>query len=323
LSAVQGLGPEYKVSKELGLDPDENRIEVIAYERRNLLASLPAQTTIVYDGPAETAQPKLYILAIGIDLYSSSVLHLDQSVADARGFVAEMQKAAAPLYSEVKPVWALNGDATKAGLEKIVSALAKEVSPRDTFVFYAAGHGYSVDGRFYLIPQDYPGGIDPKVLASAAIGQERLQDWIANSIKAKKALILLDTCRSGALTSGYTRSRVDQSASEAALGRLNEATGRPVLTAAGEFEDAIELGKLGHGVFTYALIDALHHAHADENGYIRVSDLAEYVEDLVPKLVKGGEARSVIVRRGSGEGDTQSAHFGSTGEDFALAARLP
>jgi hypothetical protein len=42
--------------------------------------------------------------------------------------------------------------------------------------------------------------------------------------------ILLDTCESGALVNGYARSRVNDPASEAALGRLNEATGRPVLT---------------------------------------------------------------------------------------------
>jgi hypothetical protein len=34
-----------------------------------------------------------------------------------------------------------------------------------------------------------------------------LQDWIANRVKAKKAVILLDTCESGALAGGYTNSR--------------------------------------------------------------------------------------------------------------------
>ncbi len=60
----------------------------------------------------------------------------------------------------------------------------------------------------------------------------RLQDWIANLIKAKKAIILLDTCESGALIGGYTKSRTEGPVSEAAAGRLHEATGRPVLTAA-------------------------------------------------------------------------------------------
>ena len=126
-------------------------------------------------------------------------------------------------------------------------------------MLYAAAHGNSESGRYYLIPQDYQGGSDPQALKSRAIGQDHLQDWIANLIKAKKALILLDTCESGALVAGYTKSRAEAPASEAAVGRLHEATGRPVLTAAASGKPAFE-GYKGHGVFTYALMEALHKA---------------------------------------------------------------
>jgi uncharacterized caspase-like protein len=79
-------------------------------------------------------------------------------------------------------------------------------------------------------------------------------------------IILLDTCESGALVNGYQQSRIHAAASEAALGRLHEATGRPVLTAATAGQSAFELDKLGHGVFTYALIDALHHGDRNDDG---------------------------------------------------------
>src|SRR5262249_17924055 len=104
------------------------------------------------------------------------------------------------------------------------------INRRDTFIRFVAAHGISEDGRFYLIPQDYQSG--PSALQQQAIGQDRLQDWLANRIKAKKALILLDTCESGALVARYLRSRTKQAASEAGVGRLHEATGRPVLTGA-------------------------------------------------------------------------------------------
>ena len=102
----------------------------------------------------------------------------------------------------------LDAEATAEGLDKAIDEFAAGVHPRDTFIFFAAAHGYSQGGRFYLIPQDYPYPVqlDARTLASHAIGQEKLQDWIANRIKAKKAIILLDTCES-ARSRAATRAR--------------------------------------------------------------------------------------------------------------------
>jgi hypothetical protein len=84
----------------------------------------------------------------------------------------------------------------------------------------------------------------------------------------------------------------------------------------------LQLTKLGHGAFTSALIDALHHGDRNGNGLIEISELAAHVQDLVPKLVGSGEGRSAITLRGAG-GDSQSARLGTTGGDFALVNRLP
>ncbi len=344
MGAPAGPGPDYEVKEELALDPGENRIEVIAYEGRNLLASLPAQTTIVYNSPADAAKPKLYILAIGINKYvdrggkdpaTGQLLlfpPLTASVPDAASFGAELEKAGAGQYETVRVTLALDENATLAKLDETFGKLAREIGPRDTFVFYAAAHGYTVGGNYYMIPQDYQGGPSPRAIKTRAIGQERIQDWIANRIKAKKAIILLDTCESGALIGGYTKSRTEGPVSEAAMGRLHEATGRPVLTAASPGKSAYENYK-GHGVFTYALMEALHLGDTNNNGKIEVTELAEYVERRVPvlfaELKQGGWVVKGLtpapVRRGEGgeEDKTQTAHFGSTGEDFAVVARLP
>jgi hypothetical protein len=42
-NAPAGAGSIYEVKRELALDPGENAIEVVAYNGRNLLASLPAE----------------------------------------------------------------------------------------------------------------------------------------------------------------------------------------------------------------------------------------------------------------------------------------
>ena len=60
-----------------------------------------------------------------------------------------------------------------------------------------------------------------------------------------------------------------------------------------------------------------------------LTELVAHVEKRVPELAvelgeHGGVVKgaAVIAMRGA-EGDKQSAHFGSTGEDFAVVARLP
>jgi Caspase domain len=326
-----GAGAQSEIRQALALDPGQNLIEVIAYEGRNLLASRPARATIVLDRPPDAAKPKLHVLAIGINAYidkggTGSAEHfppLNLAVADARAFAGKMREAGAGLYGDVLITEAFDDAATKAGLDRIFDQLSPQIGPRDTFVLYAAAHGISREGRFYLIPQDYQGGGDPGALSSRAITQAHLQDWLANRIRARKAIILLDTCESGALVNGYDRSRMDLPDAESSIGRLHEATGRPVLTAAASGKPAFE-GYKGHGVFTYALMEALHSGDSNGDGNIELSEFVIRVQDLVPQLSAelSGRGIATVASRGFKD-DKQSARFGSTGEDFVLARRLP
>ena len=82
-------------------------------------------------------------------------------------------------------------------------------------------------------------------------------------------------------------------------------------------------------MFTYALMEALHEGDTNNNGKIELTELAAHVQRRVPELVAElGEhdgvvkGAAVVAMRGA-EGDRQSARFGSTGEDFAVVARLP
>jgi uncharacterized caspase-like protein len=329
-----GAGQEHTVSQQLALDAGENVIEVVAYNGNNLLASLPARTTIKFTGAADATKPTLHILAIGINAYTDrgwtpagqteifAFPALSLAVKDAMAFGDSLKQAAGGLYADIKLTTLTDAQATREGARAAINKIAAEVHPRDTFILFAAAHGKSEAGRFYLIPQDYEGGPNPEALAERAIDQGMLQDWLANRIKAKKAVVLLDTCESGALVGGHTRSRTDAPASEAALGRLHEATGRPVLTAAAEGNPAFE-GYEGHGVFTWALLDALKNGDRNGNGTIELSELVAHVQDQVPKLAAklNGIGRAAIALRGPTDG-SQSARFGSRGEDFALAGRL-
>jgi hypothetical protein len=326
-----GGGSDYLVAQQLALDPGNNTIEVVAYNGSDLLASLPARTTVQVNERADDAKPKLHILAIGVNKYvdkgwappgtGDTLLFkpLTLAVHDATAVAEDLKKAAGSAYADVKVTLLSDEEASRDGIERAVEKLAGEILPRDTFIFFAAAHGISEMGRFFLIPQDYQSG--PDGLARNAIGQDRLQDWFANRIRAKKAVILLDTCESGALVAGHMRSRTDSPASEAAMGRLHEATGRPVLTAAALGQDAWEgvIAQTGerHGVFTWALLDALRHGDTNNDGSIDLSELVTHVQDRVAKAKLRAPLGMTLSLAGR-----QSARFGSRGENFSLVQRL-
>src|SRR5262249_9650772 len=103
-----GSGPAYTVTQQLALDFGDNSIEVVAYNASNLLASLPARTTIKFTGPVDRSKPKLHILAIGINAYVDrgwapsgetplGFAPLGLAAKDAVAFSAAMKKAAAGL----------------------------------------------------------------------------------------------------------------------------------------------------------------------------------------------------------------------------------
>ena len=206
VNTAPGSGKERSVSQTLALEPGDNVIEVVAYNGRNLLASLPVSSKVQWEAPADQPKPKLHVIAVGINDYNDPTFpKLSHAVDDAKAFGAAMQAAGEGLYGKdnVEVTYALssNGDATAERLDRIISEVGAKTHPRDTFIFLAAAHGKSENGRFHLIPQDYRSDT-PGTIAEKTIGQDKLQDWFANRIKARRGLILLDTCESGALVAG-------------------------------------------------------------------------------------------------------------------------
>ena len=292
-AAVQkgSAGRHLDQSQEIALDPGDNLIEVVAYNAAGLVASVPAKTTIKWTGTEPTAKPHLHILAVGVNDYDE-VKKLNFGVPDATALAdgLSLKEASQDLYDGVSVTKVLDKEATAQHLEEVFADLKSTIRPRDVFIFYAAGHGVTDDGRYYFIPQDFKYQVSEpfaKNLAERAIGQEQLQRWFA-MIPARKSIVMFDTCESGSLTSLpgelqvalNTRGGLEQLA---AVGRLIQATGRTTLTAAMDDQSALE-GYRGHGVFTFALLEALAHADSNGNGLVEVTELLEYIDTRVPEI---------------------------------------
>jgi len=104
-----------------------------------------------------------------------------------------------------------------------------------------------------------------------------------------------------------TRSGLEQMA---AVGRLIQATGRSVLTASTGDQPARE-GFRGHGVFTYAVLEALARGDKNGNGLVELTELAGHVNAIVPEITE----QKWKVR--------QFPQMSLQGSDFPLAKQLP
>ena len=267
-----------KLTRTLTLDEGNNTIEVVAYNAKNLIASMPARARVTSEAAA-AAPPRLFVLAVGIDDYYDSRLRLNFPVADAKALVEGFEAAGKGLYELVNVTTVLDADATKTKIGAKFTEIAAAIRPRDVFVFFMAGHGKTEDGRYYFIPQNFRYESD-SAIAQQGISQDELQTWLAQ-IWAKKSLLLFDTCESGSLTKDKGGARGLEGI--AAVERLTRAMGRSVLSASTDDTPALE-GYKGHGVFTYALLDAMGRADTDSDGLIEVTQLASFVDAEVPEI---------------------------------------
>jgi len=284
--AAPSAGQPLRQTRVFTLDEGNNEIEVVAYNATNLIASVPVRATVTGPAPATAAPARLFVLAVGLNDYADAKFKLTYAVQDAKALADALQVTGKGLYSEVNVTLVQDADARRDKIDAIFTELAGKVKPTDLFVFYIAGHGKTVDGRYYFVPQDFhfdgdrtsPAEIDKAVVAQG-VGQARWQTWFAR-IAAKKSVLLFDTCEAGTLAEDKATRALERGA---ANDRLAQLTGRTIITASASDKEAIE-GFHDHGLFTYSVLEALERADSNGDGKIDVAEFATYVHAQVSVL---------------------------------------
>ena len=179
------------------------------------------------------------------------------------------------------------------------------------FIYYA-GHGapevdlsgQEPDGYSkYLVPYD----AESKDLFATAINMAEVETFFSR-IKAETVVLALDTCYSGAgggrgfanLPAGGRDIRLQGKF----LDRLAQGKGRAILAAADTNEVALERPELGHGLFTYYLLQALRgKADTKGKGYVTLQDVYGYVYDRVARYSRkvGGNQNPKLLAQSVGE----------------------
>jgi uncharacterized caspase-like protein len=226
----------------------------------------------------------LHMIVIGINKYKNPKYNLNYATADATSFKEIIEKGGTGLYNKTNIVFIGDEKATKEGIVSELEKIKLSASPKDVFIFYYAGHGVVNQNKdFYLVPNDVTQlyGADD-ALAQKGLSANQLQQF-SKEIKAQKQLFILDACQSAGALDQVMASR--GAAEEKAIAQLARATGTHWLTASGSEQFASEFQQLGHGTFTYVLLEALS-GKADKGGdkKITVKELDAYLQEVVPEM---------------------------------------
>jgi len=284
-SRVQQSGKSVTETYQLQLLPGKNTLEAFATNRAQIESE---RSKIVVEYGGKEAVKKCFILVIGINKYKNSRLNLNYAVSDAQSVANLLKENEGSLYQQVDITELYDKDATKENIISSLESISKKAGPSDTFYFYYAGHGSMVDNHFYFIPTENTRLYDGSTINEEGISDSDLQEKF-KKIAALKQVVVIDACQSGG---GVQTLATRGAGSEKAMAQLSRSSGVHVMASSGSDQFATEFEELGHGLFTYTLIEALK-GEADgapKDGSVSVYELKSYLDAKVPvysELYKG------------------------------------
>ena len=272
----------------------ENEVTVLTF---NALGGRgEARETVTASRTAD--KPQLLGMMVGINNYTAPDTLPDGSREfgplqyannDAEKLVEQFKTHAGEnrLYKSAPLGMALDAKANQKDLMAQLKKVAKEAKPDDLVVIFLAGHGDFVakpgapkgtdDKEFVFCCPDY----SRNQIGDTGVTATMIFETLAEC-KGRK-LILFDACHSG------------QAASENVIRHLvPDGQGPMVIAACDQKEQSYEHPKLGHGLFTAAVLEALGDkfpvadgAHGDKpDGILDVQELFDYVRGRLPVLLK-------------------------------------
>ncbi|MEO1052143.1 MAG: caspase family protein [Bacteroidota bacterium] len=291
---IKSIGEGQKRTKTYNVDliNGRNDFKVVVLNYQNV-ESRPDYLNIEYNGEL-IATSDLYIVSVGINEYKNSAYNLNYAKPDAKSFTQKLIENGSRIFRNVRKVEIYDGEATKANIIKGFESVISQSKPQDVFVFYYAGHGTldeDNDDQYYLVPTDITKLYgDPAQLQDKGISATDLKGLLAQ-VKSQKQLILMDACHSGgAIKTIGVRAAASE---EKAIVQLARSSGVVMIASSGTQQYASEFEVLEHGVFTYALLEALDGRADNGDNKITVNELKFFMEERVPELTEehGGKAQ--------------------------------
>lgn len=287
-------------------------------QSRGLRASGPSGAPLGEPPPGTPAvagpvQQK-WALVIGIGKFQDPAIKtLRYTTADAESFEKELVDPAIGRFEPSHVMMLLNEQATTRKIKETLNAIARNAQPNDLVVIYVATHGSprsddSAGGANYIVTYDTDAGdggaIDQDALYATALPMVELANAVATRVKALRTAVILDTCFSGGAVANTAKlaapGLANAAPSAAMLDRMADGTGRIVIAAARSDEESWESEPLGHGFFTYDLLQAMK----SNKGLDPMSAIYASVAQEVAKQAAGiSEQQHPVMSRSSAKAD--------------------
>ncbi|MCB1105582.1 MAG: caspase family protein, partial [Cephaloticoccus sp.] len=292
---VATVPPSYErgANKDIELDlllVPENTFRLVAVTTGGL-ESLPAEATLsppeaeLRRAVAAERPAELHLLVVGVNEYRNPEYNLNYAEADADGVLEKLTAVNRPLFGKINPIHLASAEATHDGILAAFERVRAAARPQDAFIFYFAGHGVmaKAENTFYLVPHDVTRIYgESQSLSANGISADALRGLSAR-IAAQKQLFILDACNSGGALQAFAQRGASQ---EQAIAQLARATGTHWITAASADQLATEFADLGHGAFTYTLLEALNGQADTGDQRVTVNELKAFLETELPAVSK-------------------------------------
>jgi len=231
---------------------------------------------------------KRWALVIGVDKYvDPQISPLKGSDNDARQIAdALVRYSGFPqdqviLLSTSQPV---ERQPTRVNILRRLSNLSTAV-PKDGMLLVSfAGHGMERAGQAFLLPADAQISDQISFLEETAISMTRVKSWIKET-GVGQVVLLLDACRNDP----GGRADAPNNLSNAYVNAFNfdvrnkEVQAFATVYATGIGQRAYEYTEKKQGYFSWAVVEGLKGAAANDKGEVTLSQLVKYVQDAVPK----------------------------------------
>jgi len=278
---------------EVPVEDGENTIRITGTNEFGYLTERSV-TTLARKKEKAANKGKLYLAVIGVDKYpfltdacGGRPCDLRYPVDDATGFLKVAMEKSAPLFSSMESLVLVNKDATidsaaLAGSGEVLEPDSDTIDDQladfldrpgenDTTIVFVAGHGINIDDDYYFIPTD------GRKQDAERWKRSSLVDWsdIQKSVERAKGMrfMLLDTCHAA----NAFNPRLEKDAQDARI---------VVFSATAANNTAAELPELGHGVFTYSVLEGLRGKARTSDSGVTLFGLADYISKEVVRLTQ-------------------------------------